>query len=80
MQRIVTTIFTLRHLAHEAGVPYALLRAIIARSERAEAYKVFKLKKAVASFWCESFQVYLCASSIIAKSSAMDPQTHPDAG
>lgn len=31
-------------------------------------------------FWCESFQVYLCASSIIAKSSAMDPQTHPDAG
>ncbi|WP_095159407.1 reverse transcriptase family protein [Pseudomonas sp. Irchel 3E13] len=52
-------IFTLRHLAHEAGVPYALLRAVVARSERAEAYKVFKLKKAVASFGANRFR-YIC--------------------
>jgi RNA-directed DNA polymerase len=41
----IPPLFTLRHLAHNAGVPYQFLRAVVSRSRSEHPYRVFRLKK-----------------------------------
>lgn len=38
-------LFTLRHLAHEAGVPYLSLRQIVERKTSSDPYRVFTMRK-----------------------------------
>ena len=38
-------LFTLAHVAYEAGVPYKFLRSVVARTEAEEHYAVFKIQK-----------------------------------
>lgn len=42
---MVPILFSLRHIAHETGVPYSFLRGVIDRSAIDEAYRVFRMKK-----------------------------------
>lgn len=53
-------LFTLRHLAHEAEVPYNFLRAVVSRSSQVEPYRIFKLKKKSVGHEPTRFR-YICA-------------------
>lgn len=53
-------LFTLRHLAHEADVPYRFLRKIVERADEVESYRLFKLKKAGIGHAPGRFR-YVCA-------------------
>ncbi|HDS1818189.1 TPA: RNA-directed DNA polymerase [Pseudomonas putida] len=55
-------ILTLNHLAHLAGVPYPFLHRTISRTYRAEAYNVFKLRKANVGHSPDRFR-WICAPS-----------------
>ncbi|MDI3248560.1 MULTISPECIES: reverse transcriptase family protein [Pseudomonas] len=55
-------IFTLKHLAHVANVPYPFLHRTISRTYRTEAYNVFKLRKPNVGHSPDRFR-WICAPS-----------------
>jgi len=52
-------LFTLKHLAVEAQIPYGFLRDVVKRSPSIEPYQVFKLRKGSAGHAPERFR-YIC--------------------
>lgn len=70
-------LFTLRHLAHEAEVPYNFLRAVVSRSTQIEPYRIFKLKKKIGRARADTLQVYLRAPPVTGPCTTVDTQPHP---